>query len=175
MRRFLLAGAAAVALAAAACGRAAVAEPPADLIVIGGPIVTLDEAGRRVEGLAIRGGRIVVAGTAAEARAAAGPSTRVVDVGGRAVLPAFHDAHVHPVSAGVELGQCNLNDISTADATLAAIAGCVEAQRGRPWLVGGGWALTAFPGGAPDRRLLDRITGAQPAALKLRPTATRCG
>ena len=127
--------------------------------------MTLDDAKRRVEALAIRDGRIVVAGTDAEARAAAGPATRLVNLAGRAVLPAFHDAHVHPVSAGVELGQCNLNDLDTAEAVLAMVGSCVEAQRGQPWLVGGGFGLTAFAGGAPDRQALDRVTGSQPAAL----------
>ena len=148
-------------LASGGCGR----ERPADLIVVGGPIITLDGPRRRVDGVAIRDGRLLVVGTADEARATAGPDTRIVDLGGRAVLPAFHDAHVHPMSAGVELGQCNLNDLPTAEAILTGIARCAEAQRGRPWLVGGGFVLTAFPGGAPDRRELDRITGDQPAAL----------
>ncbi len=152
-------------LALLSCGRSTSAVPPADLVIHGGPIVTLDDAKRRVEALAIRDGRIVVAGTEAEARAAAGPATRLVNLGGRAVLPAFHDAHVHPVSAGVELGQCNLNDLDTAEAVLAMVGSCVEAQRGQPWLVGGGFVLTAFPGGAPDRQSLDRVTGSQPAAL----------
>lgn len=166
MSQALRTAVAVLALAAAvACGGPAAPAAPADLVLVGGPIITLDATARRVEALAIRDGRIVVAGTAAEARATAGPSTRIVDLGGRVVLPAFHDAHVHPVSAGVELGQCNLNDLDTAEATLAAVAQCIEAQRGRPWLVGGGWQLTAFPGGAPDRQALDRLTGQQPAAL----------
>jgi predicted amidohydrolase YtcJ len=149
-----------------ACRRpASPAEAPADLVLFGGSVVTLDAEGRRVEALAVRDGRLIVVGTADEARAVAGPTTRVIDLDGRAVLPAFHDAHVHPVSAGVEMGQCNLNDLATSDAILAAIGGCVEAQRGRPWLVGGGFVLTAFPGGAPHRAALDRLTGEQPAAL----------
>ncbi len=160
--RCLTLAAAATALGLAACGPAA---PPANLVVLGGPIITLDGADRRVEALAVRDGRIIVAGSAAEARRTAGPSTTVVDVGGRAVLPAFHDAHVHPVSAGVELGQCNLNGIESGEATLAAVAHCVEVQRGRSWLVGGGFLLTAFPGGSPTRQALDRLTGSQPAAL----------
>jgi len=147
------------------CGPSTPAEPPADLVIHGGAIITLDGARRRVEALAVRDGRIVVAGTEADARAMAGPATRLVDLHGRVVLPAFHDAHVHPMSAGVELGQCNLNDLATTDAVLAMVGRCVEAQRGRPWLVGGGFVLTAFPGGAPDRQSLDRLTGDQPAAL----------
>lgn len=153
-------------MVALACAMVACrAAPPADLVIVGGPIITLDEEGRRVDGVAIRDGRLIVVGTAEAARAVAGPETAVVDLGGRALLPAFHDAHVHPMSAGVELGQCDLNDLPTAEAILAGVARCVEAQRGRPWLVGGGFVLTAFPGGAPEARALDRLTGEQPAAL----------
>lgn len=153
------------ALLASACAVSTPATPPADLVIVGGSIITLDVERRRVDGLAVRDGRLVVVGTAAEARAAAGPDTRVVDLTGRVVLPAFHDAHVHPMSAGVELGQCDLNDLETAAAIVAAVERCVETQRERPWIVGGGFVLTAFPGGAPDRQTLDRVTGDKPAAL----------
>lgn len=152
--------------AGAAChGPVPPAAPPPDLIVFGGPVITLDAARRRVEAIAVRDGRIVAVGTAADTRALAGPATRLVDVGGRAVLPAFHDAHVHPVSAGVELGQCSLNDLPTAAAVLSAIGRCVETQAERPWLVGGGFALTTFPGGGPTRQDLDAVTGGKPAAF----------
>jgi predicted amidohydrolase YtcJ len=151
------------ALLTAACARDAAV--PAEIVIIGGPVITLDDDRSRVDGLAIRDGRFIVVGTADQARAAAGPETRVIDVGGRAVLPAFHDAHVHPVTAGVELGQCNLNDLETADAILAAVAKCAEEQRDRAWIVGGGWVLTAFPASGPDLQALDRITRDTPAAL----------
>lgn len=118
---------------------------PADLVLTHGVVYTVDASRSWAEAVALRDGRIVAVGTDAEVRPLAGPATRVVDLGGRFVMPAFHDAHVHPVSAGVELGQCNLNDLDTADATVAAVAACVPAQAGRSWLVGGGWSLTADP------------------------------
>jgi predicted amidohydrolase YtcJ len=80
-------------------------------------------------------------------------------------MPAFHDAHVHPVSAGVEMGQCNLNDLPTAERTLEAVRACATAQSSRAWLVGGGWALPTFPPGQPRKEDLDAITGNKPAAL----------
>ena len=134
-------------------------------MIVGGPIYTLDDDGRRVDGVALRDGRLIVVGSAEEARAVVGPETRVVDLAGRALLPAFHDAHVHPVSAGIELGQCNLNDLATADAVLDGVARCVASHGSRPWIVGGGFPLTAFAGGAPDRAALDRLTGDRPTAL----------
>ncbi len=163
MRDRCLAVVASLALLPAGC--AVPASPQADLVILGGPVITLDPSLRRVEGVAVRDGRLVVVGSEAEVRAAAGPDTTVVDLGGRVLLPAFHDAHVHPVSAGVELSQCNLNDLLTAEAVLEGVARCVGEQRGRPWLVGGGFVLTAFPGGMPSLQALDRLTGGQPTAL----------
>lgn len=150
---------------AAACARPAPAEPPADLILRGGRIYTLDATRTWADAVAVREKRIVAVGTEAEVGRWAGPQTRTVDLGGRFVMPAFHDAHVHPVSAGVELGQCNLNDLPTAGATLDAVRKCASEQASRAWLVGGGWALTAFPPGQPRRQELDTITGDKPAAL----------
>ena len=154
----------AIATLAAGCSRPPAA-PPADLLLTGGVIHTFDAARSRAEAVAIRDGRIVAVGTTADVRRLAGPATRTVDLGGRLVLPAFHDAHVHPMSAGVELGQCNLNDLPSAAATLDAIRACMAGNGERPWLVGGGWLLTTFPAGQPRRQELDAITGDTPAVL----------
>ncbi|MGD9905087.1 MAG: amidohydrolase [Vicinamibacterales bacterium] len=157
-----------VSFVAAGCAAAPAAPPapaPADLLITNAAVYTVDASRPWAEALAVRDGRLVAVGTNAEAEAVAGPATRRVDLGGRFVMPAFHDAHVHPVSAGVELGQCNLNDLQGAAATLAAVTACATAQRGRPWLVGGGWDLTSFPPGHPRRDALDGLTGSQPAAL----------
>ena len=141
-----------------------VAMPP-ELILAGGAVYTVDASRQWAQAVAVRDGRIVAIGADAEVLRLAASSTRIVALAGRFVMPAFHDAHVHPVSAGVELGQCNLNDLPTAAATMAAVKACVTVQAGRPWLVGGGWELTSFPAGQPDRQSLDAITSAMPAAL----------
>jgi predicted amidohydrolase YtcJ len=154
-----------IVLLMAGCAGTAPAGPPPDLVLHSGFVYTLDANRTSADAVAIAGRRIVAVGATADVMRLAAPSTRVVDLGGRFVMPAFHDAHVHPVSAGVELGQCNLNEVSGAEATLAAIRTCVEAQATRPWLVGGGWALPSFPPGRPTRQDLDAITGSKPSAL----------
>jgi predicted amidohydrolase YtcJ len=152
-------------LVAAGCAGSTPAGSPPDLILRGGVVYTLDAGRTSAEAVAIADRRIVAVGSDAEVMRLAAPSTRVVDLGGRFAMPAFHDVHVHPMSAGVELGQCNLNDVSGADGTLEAIRRCVAAESSRPWLVGGGWALPSFPPGRPTRQDLDPITGSKPAAL----------
>ena len=73
----------------------------ADLILTGGVVYTVDARRSRHEALAVKGGRIVALGSAAEAAEWAGPRTRTVDLGGRLVLPGFVDAHLHPSFATV--------------------------------------------------------------------------
>jgi predicted amidohydrolase YtcJ len=67
----------------------------ADTVIVNAEIITADAGFRTVKALAVTGGRFTVVGTEAEAMAAAGPTTRVLDLGGRAVLPGFIDTHGH--------------------------------------------------------------------------------
>ena len=139
--------------------------PPADLILDGVAVYTMDAARPWAEAVAVRDGRIVFVGTSRDAQAWTGPGTRVVSLEGRMVLPAFHDAHVHPVSGGVELAQCNLNDLPTADAVLEKVRTCAAALPKDAWVVGGGWALPVFPGGLARKEPLDEATSGRPAFL----------
>jgi predicted amidohydrolase YtcJ len=139
--------------------------PPADLVLRNGRIYTLDDARTWAEALAVDDGRIVFVGPNAGVDAFVGPETRFVDLEGRMALPGFHDSHVHPVSGGVELGQCNLNGLATREGLYAAIEECAARTPDEEWLAGGGWDLPLFPGANPDRSDLDRLSPDQPAYL----------
>lgn len=82
-------------------GWAADARNAADLIFVGGKVVTVDADFSVREALALRGGRIVGVGTNAEVRAMAGPETRVHELVGRMVLPGLIDSHVHAPAAAM--------------------------------------------------------------------------
>ncbi len=71
-----------------------------DLIIVNGDIRTMDPLQPRVTALAARGKRVVALGDDAEIRALATPSTRVIDAGGRLVLPGFQDTHIHLQESG---------------------------------------------------------------------------
>ncbi|MFN0018570.1 MAG: amidohydrolase [Pirellulaceae bacterium] len=76
----------------------ATAEAPADLVLLGGKIVTLDRRERVVSALAVRGGRIIAAGTDAEIKPLiAEGKTEVISLLGRMVLPGFIESHCHAV------------------------------------------------------------------------------
>ena len=97
-----------------------------------------------------------------------GPSTDIVDLRGRALLPGFQDAHVHPAFAGVTMIGCNLMGAASLDDALARIAAYGAGHPEREWIAGSGWRMEWFPGGTPDRQTLDRVTGGRPAYLSNR-------
>ena len=137
---------------------------PAELVLTGGAVYTMDAARSWAQAVAIREGRIAYVGSDAGARAFVGPMTRVVGLAGRLVLPAFQDAHVHPASGGVELGQCNVNDLATKEAILEKVKECAAA-RDKTWIAGGGWSLPAFPNANPTKELLDAVVPDRPVFL----------
>jgi hypothetical protein len=75
------------------------AGPIADLILTNGKIVTVDERFTIAEGLAIRGDRIVAAGSSQDIARLAGPSTRRIDLRGRTVTPGLIVNHMHLLRA----------------------------------------------------------------------------
>jgi predicted amidohydrolase YtcJ len=144
------------------------ADRPADLVLRGGRIATMDRARTVASALAVRDGRVVAVGTDASVAVWIGPRTRVVDVRGGSVTPGFGDAHVHPVSAGVGKLRCDLADRRGLDAYLAAVVSYGAAKPDAPWIVGDGWSMADFPGGIPDRADLDRVSPDRPVYLESR-------
>jgi imidazolonepropionase-like amidohydrolase len=67
-----------------------------DLALVNGTVITVDDRGTFAEAVAVGDGKIVAVGTSAEIRALAGPTTRVVDLEGKSVLPTLISTHVHP-------------------------------------------------------------------------------
>ncbi len=141
------------------------AQAPADLVLSGGAVYTVDPARSWAQAVAVRAGRIGYVGTEAGVKAFIGPKTRVIKLAGRMLLPGFQDAHVHPISGGVELALCNLNDLPTAAAVLDKVRECVKEMAGKPWIVGGGWVVTQFPDDHPKKHALDAIATDKPIYL----------
>lgn len=136
----------------------------AELVFLGATVETMvgDEA---PDAVAVHDGRIIYVGASADVRQLIDPGTRVVELDGETLLPGFQDAHVHPISGGMLAWNANLHDLADATAYLDAIETHAAANPDRAWIVGGGWALPAFPRGEPDRRLLDAIVPDRPVIL----------
>jgi len=141
------------------------AERPADLILTGGSVVTMDARRRTDEAVAVRDGRIAAVGAASEIVGLSGPQTRLVELGGRTVLPGFQDAHVHPIGAGLDRMRCDLHDRHGLDTYLAVIADYARAHPDVEWITGGGWSMDDFEGGTPRAADLDRVVADRPVFL----------
>jgi predicted amidohydrolase YtcJ len=117
-------------------------------------------------------GRIVAVGTGAPGgpggladHPARTSTTEVLDLAGGLLAPGFVDAHVHPIQGGLERLRCDLSECGTREEYLAAIASYVATRPEVEWILGGGWAMPAFPGGNPTAADLDRVTGGRAAYL----------
>jgi hypothetical protein len=73
----------------------------ADLVLLNGKVTTLDRSNPQAQAVAMREGRVILAGSDAAAMALAGPRTRIVDVGGRRVIPGLIDSHMHIIRGGL--------------------------------------------------------------------------
>jgi hypothetical protein len=141
-------------------------EKAADLALTGGRIYTVDSARSWAEAVAIKDGRIVFVGTNDDAKDFIGHDTQVVELNGRMVVPGFQDAHVHPISAGVEANACNLNGLENVDAYIAAVKKYADEHPDEPWITGGGWSMAAFgPGALARRELIDAVVPDRPVLL----------
>ncbi|TFG31202.1 amidohydrolase [Candidatus Thorarchaeota archaeon] len=72
----------------------------ADLVVINGKIITMDDDGRIANALAVRDGRIVAVRPTSDMKEFIGPDTKILDMGGKTVIPGLIDSHAHYMSAG---------------------------------------------------------------------------
>ncbi len=114
----------------------------------------------------VRGGRVVAVGTDAAVRAAVGRPDGAVDLRGRLVIPGFTDAHVHPVTAGVERLACDLTGTASAAATLDRVRSYAASRPDLTWLQGGGWLQEHFEAGRPSAALLDQAVADRPVVLR---------
>lgn len=138
---------------------------PADLVLHGGHVFAADDRDTRAQAVAVHAGRITAVGTDDEVRAHTGPRTEVVDLAGRTLTPGFIDAHIHPVSGGVEMNRCDLSGAVTLADYRRIIAAYAAANPDEKWILGGGWSMEAFPGGLPTAAPLDEVAGDRPVFL----------
>lgn len=140
---------------------------PADLVLTGGRVVTLDEAAPAPPptALAVRAGRVLAVGSDTAIEALAGPRTRRVALRGATVLPGLTDAHLHVESLGASLEQLDLAGVpSLAEARERARRAAAQLPPGA-WLVGRGWDQNDWP----EQRFpvaSDLDTGERPAFLE---------
>ncbi|HUG52505.1 MAG TPA: amidohydrolase family protein, partial [Vicinamibacteria bacterium] len=138
--------------AALAAVTAAAAEPPADLVLVNGKVLTVDERFRVVQAVAVRDGLFVAVGTDEMVRALVGPATRVIDAGGRTVVPGLIDSHVHALGVAESETRGAFRDLRTIGAVQDWVReASVRLPEGR-WI----WTPRVFPTRLAERRLPTR-------------------
>jgi predicted amidohydrolase YtcJ len=135
----------------------------ADLVLRGGTVRTMDPTGSTATAVAVRDGHITYVGDDDGAAAWIGTATEVVELEGRLVLPGFHDTHVHALDGGVAQGDCDLRPATSRAEIARAVAACAATAGTAAWVRGGGYDPTIFPGGEPQRELLDSLIPDRPA------------
>jgi predicted amidohydrolase YtcJ len=147
----------------------------ADLVLLHGKIWTGEPAGKAgsqegfrplVEAVAIVNGRFLAAGSTAEMRAYVGPTTQIIDLGGRLAVPGFIDSHVHFINGGFQLLQLDLkNAMDEAEFTRRIAEKAKTLPAGR-WILGGNWDEQAWPSAKlPTRWLIDAVTPDHPVFI----------
>jgi predicted amidohydrolase YtcJ len=167
MTRTLVAALSAV-LFASTPGRAAEPAPvAADLVLVNGKVWTVDRGRPEAEALAAWQGRLLAVGANDEIRRLVGPGTRVLDAGGRRVVPGFYDSHVHLLGSGLRLAEVALKDAADEAEFGRRLR---EFDRKLPpgrWILGGEWDHDrTFAGRLPTAELLDRYVHDRPVFLR---------
>ncbi len=149
-----------------ACGCARQAQPRAlaDLVVRHANVHTMDEKLPRASALAVQGDRILWVGDENAATQFIGEKTRVLDAGGRLLLPGFIDSHFH-VGLGADPNVERITGKSPKQIQ-AQVKAFADKRQDLKWIEMDGWNYSAFPeGGLPTAADLKGLTGGRPAFL----------
>ncbi len=124
----------------------------ADLVVRQARVITLDTADRVTQSVGIRGERIVAVGTDDEIQRLMGPATKIIEAGGKTLLPGLYDSHVHPLGAAHSEADHAIPVFESLADVKAYIADRARAQPKGTWIV----ARYAFPTRLAESRFLTR-------------------
>jgi len=138
----------------------------ADLVLIGGNIITMDPSRPQAQAVAIRNKTIVKAGTNREIEPLVRESTKVIDLEGKTVLPGFTDAHIHMAGFGKSLTQINLRNVRSIKKMQEKLKERLEDAKQGEWILGRGWDQDRFEEKRyPTRWDLDRASPNNPVVF----------
>jgi predicted amidohydrolase YtcJ len=150
----------------------AAAAEPADLVLHGGKVVTVDDRFSVAEAIAVRDGRIVFVGSSDEALKLRGEGTEALDLQGRMVIPGLIDSHVHPSSASLHEFDHDVPAMETIDDVLAYIGSRAKALPEGDWISVRQVFITRLKEPRyPTRAELDRVAPRHPVVFSTGPDA----
>jgi predicted amidohydrolase YtcJ len=145
----------------------------ADLILHNGKIVTVDKKFTVRQALAIQGGKILRVGTNEEVLQTKGAQTKVVDLGGKMVLPGLIDSHVHPTSACMTEFDHPIPDMDSIQDVLDYVQARAKKLSEGEWIVVSQVFITRLREQRyPTREELDRAAPKNPVLFRTGPDAS---
>lgn len=111
---------------------------PADLVIYGGSIYTMADAGQ-VEAVVVKEGQITFAGSKAEADKFIGKDTEVIDLKGKTMTPGLIESHAHFMGVGQFKKQLDLTQIKNYGEMVEMVAEAVKNAKPGEWILGRGW------------------------------------
>lgn len=140
---------------------------PADIIVIHGRVYTQNPKQPWAQAVAIQGGKIVAVGDDATIEKMRGMGTKVINAGGKLVLPGFTDCHIHFLDGSLSLGRVNLEGARDAGDIQKRLRQYASEHPGDDWILGRGWNYAMFgPEALPHKKYLDEIFPNRPVFLE---------
>src|SRR5258708_4020598 len=118
----------------------------ADTVLFNGKVLTVDKEFSVQQALAIGHGQILATGTSAAMKQLAGDKAKLIDLGGRTVIPGLTDGHIHGIRAALTVGtEVNWIGVPTLKQALEKIRQAAKDQKPGSWIVvAGGWTEEQF-------------------------------
>jgi predicted amidohydrolase YtcJ len=145
---------------------------PADLVLTGGKIATVDPALGNVEALAVNGYLITAVGSNDEISTYIGPETEVIELNGRFVMPGFIEGHGHYMGLGRAKQILDLSKVANWDEVVTMVAGAVDKAEPGEWIFGRGWHQDKWDSvpedavdGVPRNDTLNAVSPDNPVSL----------
>src|SRR6266851_2311472 len=140
---------------------------PADIIVVHGHVYTENPKQPWAQAVAIQRGKIVAVGDEPEIERMRGMGTKVINAGGKLVLPGFVDCHIHFIDGSFSLGQVNLEGAKDPADIQKRLRAYASEHPGDDWILGRGWNYAMFgPEALPHKKYLDEILPNRPVFLE---------
>lgn len=135
----------------------------ADLVIINANIHTMDSKNTVAKSIAMLNGKIVAVGSDADTKSWIGSKTRVINAGGKLVIPGFNDAHVHFSDTGAQLSRVDLRSSKSPEEFVQRLKAFIATQPKGRWILGGRWDHENWtPANLPTAALIDAISPDNP-------------
>jgi predicted amidohydrolase YtcJ len=139
---------------------------PADIIVLHGRVYTENPKQPWAQAVAMRGSKIVAVGDDPEIEKMRGMGTKVINAGGKLVLPGFVDSHIHFFEGSIFLNRLHLEGTKSISEIQQRLRDYAAGHPGDGWIVGAGWDYASFgEAKLPHKKYLDELFPGRPVYL----------